>query len=228
MEITCDECHVKLKVPDEKIPKENSVKINCPKCKSGIVIGQKKKKLSKKSTQTESQTKDDQEKNDIPETLPADSSGDDIDLQFFLDDSKVALIMTNNDDDGEKIKNAVKELGYKFIKAVDTRDALKKMKAHLYDLFILTDGFDSNDFSANPVLNYLNNISMSERRRMFLALIGHQFKSMDEATSFAMSADVVINSNDHDNLFSILKKSVTEKERFYSIFMEILMDSGRW
>jgi len=228
MEVTCDKCHVKLNVPDEKIPKNNAVKINCPKCSSEIVIDPREKVLSNKATQPEQGNSGDQKAEEAPETSAGDHSGDNIDLQFSLDDPKLALVMTNNDIDTEKIKDAVEKLGYRITTTENTRDALIKMKEHLYDLFILTDGFDNNTLSASPVLNYLNNISMADRRRMFIALIGDQFKSMDEPAAFSISADVVINSSDQEKLFSILKKSIVEKERFYSVFMEILKETGRY
>ena len=34
MEVSCAQCNTKLNVPDEKIPKDQMIRINCPKCKN--------------------------------------------------------------------------------------------------------------------------------------------------------------------------------------------------
>ena len=43
METTCEHCKAKLNIPDEKIPKNKTVKIACPKCKKKITLSAKKK-----------------------------------------------------------------------------------------------------------------------------------------------------------------------------------------
>jgi predicted Zn finger-like uncharacterized protein len=42
MEITCSQCNTKLNVPDDRIPKDQAVKINCPKCKNRITLDMRK------------------------------------------------------------------------------------------------------------------------------------------------------------------------------------------
>jgi len=38
MEVTCTQCNAKLNVPDEKIPKDQAIRVSCPKCKNKITI----------------------------------------------------------------------------------------------------------------------------------------------------------------------------------------------
>jgi hypothetical protein len=68
---------------------------------------------------------------------------------------------------------------------------------------------------------------MSVRRRIFLALISDNFKTMDNMMAFAMSANVVINTKDIQKLHLILKKAASENERFYKVFMDTMVETGK-
>jgi len=38
MEVVCDHCGARLKIPDEKVPKDRRLALACPKCKEKIVV----------------------------------------------------------------------------------------------------------------------------------------------------------------------------------------------
>ena len=42
MEIICDNCHSRFKVPDQKIPAGGRATVACPKCKGKILLGSKR------------------------------------------------------------------------------------------------------------------------------------------------------------------------------------------
>ena len=236
MEVTCSECKTKLNVPDEKIPRDQMVRINCPKCKSKITIDSRKN-AREESSDSEDFTKTGKlhlkfiepkhEKPPEEEGYSYDDYSDDADLDFFEEDTKLALIMAADNDQSEKIKTAVQGLGYKCVAPKNTRDALGKMRFHHFDLVFLTAGFDGQELGNNPVLNHLNHLSMSSRRMIFLALMGDRLKTMDSMMSYAMSANTVITSKDIESLSSILKKSIKEHEKFYKVFMDTLVEAGK-
>ena len=118
-------------------------------------------------------------------------------------------------------------MGYKFIPTSNARDALGKMRFHHFDLVFLSEGFDGQDLGQSSILNYLNHASMSSRRRIFLALTGDQFKTMDDMMAYSLSANTVINSKDFDKLSGVLKKGIAEYEKFYKIFMDTMVEMGR-
>jgi len=45
--------------------------------------------------------------------------------------------------------------------------------------------------------------------------------------AFARSANVVINLKDIDKLHLVLKKAIAENEKFYKVFMDALVETGR-
>jgi CheY-like chemotaxis protein len=237
MEMICESCKARLNVPDEKIPKDQAVTITCPKCRNRITLetrraerkaepsGSKElpdtKRASLRSPDSRSARKESQESYGYE-----DYAGDEA-LEFFEEGVKLALVMANSPEQGEKITPALAQLGYKVISTTDTRDAIGKARFHHFDMIILMDGFDSQPLEHSTVVNYLNRLSMSIRRRIFVALISDKFKTMDDMMAFAMSANVVINTKDLEKLFPVLKKAITENEKFYKVFFDTLPETGK-
>lgn len=238
MEVTCGHCKAKLNIPDEKIPKDHRVKVSCPKCKEKIILDARKTERVEPSTEKQADVHETEEPTlrtvesttfQIPEEMAYsyDDYSDDDDLDFFEEETKLAIVMGSNTEHSEKIMKAVEELGYKYISTPDTRDALGKMRFHHFDLVFLSDGFDEQQLDRGPILSYLNHLSIAVRRQMFLVLMGDQFKTMDNMIAFAMSANAVVNIKDLDKLPAILKKAISDNERFYKVFMDTMVELGR-
>lgn len=235
MEVICSSCNTKLNVPDEKIPKDQMVRINCPKCKNKISIeptGQAEASSSQEENFEEtgkyhmkfieSQKKEggDQTSSDY-EDFSSDES-----LDYYDDDAKLALIMV---DEGinEKVKSAVEEYGYKSVETPNTRDALSKMRFHNFDLIILGDGFDGQEVVGGPIMNYLNHLAMTNRRRMFLAILGDKYITMDDMMAYSLSANMLVNTKDLEKLATLLKRGISDYEKFYKVFNDTLEEEGK-
>ena len=96
-----------------------------------------------------------------------DDFSDDEALDFYDEDAKLALVLADANVE-EKVKTGVEEIGYKFVSAPNTRDALGKLRFHHFDLIFIVDGFDGQELDNSPVLNYLNHLSMSSRRYWYI------------------------------------------------------------
>lgn len=235
MEVTCSQCKTKLNIPDEKIPKDQMVRVNCPKCKGKITIepvrpAEEEQSPNDSFVETgkmhlkfiESQKGEDSKE----ETSDYEGYSGDEALDFIDEGIKPALILAG-DDMVEKARSSIDELGYKSISAPNTRDALGKMRFHHFDMVLLADGFDGQELENSPIMNYINHLSMSSRRRIFFVLMGEKFKTMDDMKAYAMSANMVINNKDVDKLTSLLKRGLSEHEKFYKVFMDTLVETGR-
>jgi CheY-like chemotaxis protein len=219
MEITCEHCEVTLNIPDEKIPQGQVVRVNCPKCKSKISIDTGKDIPSPEQAKSERPSKENG-------YSYGDYSEDEA-LGAYEEGNKLALVLDPDAESSEKTISEIEQMGYQCVSATSTRDAVGKMRFHLFDLVILSDGFDGQDLDKSPILNYLNNISMMDRRKIFVALMGEGFKSMDNLMAYSMSANAVINPKDMDKLSAMLKGAVSDHDRFYKVFMETLVEVGR-
>jgi len=209
MDITCGSCGAAFKIPDEKLPPNQVVIITCPKCKGKIKVDTRKPDKDIASGETEE--------------LEQDSSP----LELFEEGTRLALVLNGDDGQINDISSVLKELKYKPIVAPSIQDAMGKLRLHHFDMVILSDGFDGQNLEGSPVTHYLNHLSMSVRRKIFLVLVSEKFDTMDNMMAFTLSANLVIKLADLSKLRLILTKALPDHEKFYKIFMDTLKEAGK-
>lgn len=224
MDFSCSNCSRTLRIPDDKVPMGQVVRIACPGCGNKITIDTR----SGEDAQPEQAKAPPPAERDAERRTAEDSDyGDDTSLGFYEEGTKLALVLDSDPARREQIRAAVEEIDYRFVESPETRDAISKMRFHVFDLVILADGYDDQTLEYSPVVNFINNSPMSLRRQTFLSLLGDQFQTMDNMKAFSMSANLVINTGDLDQLTGILKKALAENQRFYKVFMDTLREEGR-
>ena len=215
MEIKCDSCNTKLNIPDEKIPPNQQITITCPKCKKKIALDPTASKHRQSTPQTSNAG--------TVQPLGGDAAA----LEFYEEGVKLALLAEQDPGQLEKLKEAIVDGGYQYVAVENTGQAISKMRFHTFELVIISDGFDGIELAQSPVLQYLNHLSMTIRRRMFVALIGDSFNTMDHMMAYALSANLVVGQRDVDKLTGILKNAIADNEKFYKVFMDSLVEVGR-
>jgi DNA-binding response OmpR family regulator len=185
------------------------VSITCPKCKGKIKVDTKKPDKDIVSGETDE--------------FEPDSSP----LELFEEGTRLALVLNGDDGQIKDISSALEKLSYKPIIAPSIQDAMGKLRLHHFDLIILSDDFGGQSLEGSPVTHYLNHLSMSVRRNIFLALVSDKFKTMDNMMAFTLSANLVINPADLSKLRLILNKAIPDHEKFYKILMDALKETGK-
>lgn len=127
----------------------------------------------------------------------------------------------------QRIGEALQTQGYRITTPATTRDALKAMRFHLFDLVVLNERFDTADPAANEVLAYLESLPMVTRRRFFVALLSENCRTMDNMAAFNRSVNLVINPASLGEIGQIIPQAVSENRAFYHVFQETLQKMGK-
>lgn len=156
-----------------------------------------------------------------------DYEEDTADLLLSLEEgAKLALILEEDSTNKKELKSVAEELSFKAITPKSIREAMGRLLFHHFDLIVLSEGFEGLDLENTPIVHYLNHISMSIRRRIFLVLLSKKFKTMDNMEAFGWSANLVVNTDDISNISLILKKALSDHEKFYKVFTDTLQETG--
>jgi len=213
MEIICNNCQSKFRVPDEKIPAGKRATVACPKCKGKISLGSPKGSPGGGSVDS----------TDSNNGYDADEKP----FDFIEEEGLTALVCESNPLVRKTIIKALEVLDYQITEAESTRDALKRMRYHNYDLFVINENFDTDNPESNGILLYLERLSMLVRRNMFIALVSDRFRTMDNMMALNKSANLIINSKNIDDIGKILSRGITDNEFFYRIFKGTLKEVGK-
>lgn len=148
-------------------------------------------------------------------------------IEDYEEGFKTALICDDNPETQDFISSSLKSLNYKIDISTSSADTFEKIKFNQYDVIILNENFAGSTPENNEVLKFFQNMPMVSRRHIFLALIGQNFKTLDNMAAFSKSVNAVINKSDMENLTNILKKSIADNEQFYKVYKEILRKLGK-
>ena len=214
MNIICNKCRTKFRIPDEKIPTGRVVTIPCPQCKAKITLNPGQGSAGSKAPVEENNGNGIYDASDRP-------------FDFIEEEGLTALVCEQNPATKKTILDSLNLMDYQITVAESARDALKRMRYHVYDLIVVDENFDTSDPDANGVMIYVERLPMSTRRNMFIAMISNRYRTMDNMIAFNKSVNLIINSKNIEDISKILSRSIMDNELFYRIYKESLKDTGR-
>jgi predicted Zn finger-like uncharacterized protein len=209
MQVICDQCQAKFKIPDDKIPAGKKASIRCPKCKGKITIGA--------SPVEEKKVEESVEQYDATEK-PFD---------FIEEEGKTALVCEQDNAIREQMTSVLELMEYYITVPVSSRDALKKMRYHNYDIILVNENFDTPDPKANGVLIYLERLNMTIRRNIFVMMLSTRFRTMDHMAALNKSVNLIINLQNIGDFGKILNRGLADHNLFYRVYRDVLKKLGR-
>jgi predicted Zn finger-like uncharacterized protein len=214
MDITCNTCLGKFRVPDEKIPHGRISTVPCPKCKTRISIDPTRKTNPGLAAQEEPGQDDDFDLNEKP-------------FDFIEEEGLTAMLCEQDPAARQTIESALNLMDYQITVAESARDALKRMRYHTYDLIVVNENFDTKNPASNGVLIYLERLGMAVRRNIFVAMISNRYRTMDNMMAFHDSVNLIINIKNIEDVGKILSRGITDNQMFYNVYRETLKELGR-
>jgi len=214
MDIICSNCSSKFRIADEKIPIGRVTHIPCPKCKYRITLNPAQRSAGGVAGFGGSVENTTYDASDKP-------------FDFIEEEGLTALVCEQNPMVRGTIQNALNLMDYQITVAESARDALKRMRYHVYDLIVINESFDTRNPESNGVLIYLERLAMSVRRNIFVAMISSRYRTMDNMMAFNASVNLIVNIKNIDDIGKILSRSITDNELFYRVYKETLKDVGR-
>ena len=216
MDIICENCKSKFKIPDESIPRGKTATLPCPKCKKTISI---------KAPEATNAAMDDEADNMAADYGFEEDGYENSEkpFDFIEEEGKIALVCESDTVIHESLVSALELLEYHVSKAVDNREALRSLRYKVYDLVVVDEYFGTKDPERNGVLIYLERLHMDVRRNMFVTLISDRFRTMDHMMAFCKSVNLIINKKNIEDVEKILSRNISDYEMFYRIYKETLL-----
>jgi predicted Zn finger-like uncharacterized protein len=217
MEIICESCQSKFRIADEKLPKDKTAFLKCPKCQNRISVPPVGKDPDGPGSP---EFEEDFFSFDEDESEGYDAS--DKPFDFVEEEGKTALLCESDPMIKKAITPVLDVLEYHVTEVKNSREALKTMRYHTYDLIVVNEYFDAKNPDANGVLIYLERLSMAVRRKIFVAMITRRFRTMDNMTAFQKSVNMVVNVDNVADFDKILRRGMADFGMFYQAYKDFL------
>lgn len=216
MEIICESCESKFKIADEKLPKDKTAFLKCPKCKNRISIAPAKD--GEETDQVDFE--EDFFSFDEDESEGYESS--DKPFDFVEEEGKRALLCESDPMIKKTLTPVLDVLEYHITEVKNGREALKTMRYINYDIIVVNEYFDAKNPDANGVLIYLERLNMAVRRNIFVAMISRRFRTMDNMMAFQKSVNMVVNVDNIADFDKILRRGMADSGIFYQAYKDCL------
>ena len=229
MNISCENCRSKFKIPDEKVPKEQMFSLTCPQCNTKVVVNARSNTPSLSDTDSESldKPKPEKEKTILDEVDADIYDASDKPFDFVEEGVKTALLCESDAALQTKIKTGLHNMDYHITAPQLPKDALKQMRFHVFDMVVLNERFGTQNPDMNSVLKYLDRLNMSTRRNIFVTLITDRYRTMDNMSAFNKSVNLIVNLKNIDEIEKILRRGIADYEAFYRVYKRALIKAGR-
>lgn len=206
MEVVCESCQARFNVPDDKIPAGKSIRAACPKCQNKITIPAKDAGASPAPAG----------KGAGEEAYDATEKP----FDFIEEDALTALICEPDPAIRDKVASVLELMEYHLTLVSSTREALKKMRYHNYNVVVVNESFDTSTPETNGVLLFLERLPMTTRRELFVCLITSRYRTMDHMLALNKSVNMILNVKNINDFGKILSTAITENDIFYRAYKE--------
>ena len=141
--------------------------------------------------------------------------------------NETAMICEHDPVVRQKISSTLKSLDFNVVEPATFKEVLKYLNFHTFNIIVVDEKFNTDTGGIDNVLYYLDNLSMSIRRQIFVVLISRTFATMDYMYTYNKSVNLIINKDEVGETGLILKKEIEENNYFYHVFSEVFRKYGR-
>ncbi len=216
MQVECSSCNKEINIPDNKIPQGQAFNLTCPSCKTKMRVDQHLKPPASDPAESVDA---------ISMVVDEEFEDDEEEIEIYDEHDKIALILDRQNDD--LWTTALTELEYKLQRAKSPEHAVHKLKFNQYHVVAFHEKFGGSTLETSPLYDFIRDMPMDTRRKIFVALVGENFKTLDNMEALAYSVNLVINQKELDQLEAILKKSIGDNDNFYKVYRETMTALGK-
>ena len=130
----------------------------------------------------------------------------------------MAMICVKDQEKLAFVSKSLKEMGFSTVsQALSEKEALDKLKYNEYALIIIEDGF-GGPLEETQLMQELRHMEVSQRRKIFVVLLGDRWETGNIIQAFSLSVNLVINQRLLDKLKEGLTAAMNRQYRFYKVF----------
>jgi predicted Zn finger-like uncharacterized protein len=208
MQAQCPTCSQRIVVEDSRVP-DRPFSVRCPKCQSAVKLPGR----SGLPTPTPSAAVPEELRPEVVAQLRREIGRSDAEGK--------ARVLVALSDAGleESMRQALTRLGYIVETLQELDDGGRLLEQGLYEVVVTAR--DVALPGKNEMLSQrVGRLGPEFRRRVFLALVGEEFRTGDGTQAFTVMADLVIHPRDAASVERVLLTTLAERARLYRPLLE--------
>jgi DNA-binding NtrC family response regulator len=143
-----------------------------------------------------------------------------MEFDFLTPDDKPALVALSTPEMEETAKTALDQLGYKIHVSSNHGEFQHRFAQVPYQVVIIDEMFNSSSPEENDSLQYLQRMSMNQRRHSVIILLGFSLSTFNPMQAFQQGVHAVVNPAEMFLLIQLIEKAVADNNFFLHNFRE--------
>jgi predicted Zn finger-like uncharacterized protein len=213
----CPQCANKILIDDAKVP-DRAFQVKCPKCQTAVKFPGKGAAPTAEAAGAEAAA-----------SQPAASS-DEMRAQMMAQLRREmstgespsggrALVAVSDKALAGTVTVMLTRLGYQVDSLDQGMEAARMIDQGIYEL-VVTTRTSAAPGKPETLYQRLTRLNPEGRRRLFVVLVGDEFKTGDGTQAFACLADLVIHTKDAGSGDAVVRNTIHEKARLYQVFID--------
>ena len=223
MQANCPKCAQKIVVDDARVP-DRAFSVKCPKCHTSVRFPGKGAAAAAPPAAPPAR---EAARGDAEPAMSADAMRAEMMAQvrreMSLGDaartaSRRALVALADRAQAGAIALPLTRQGYQVDSVDNPEEGSRLIDQGLYDLVVANRAAATG--SKESLYQRMSRLSPDARRRVFLVLVGDDFKTGDGTQAWIAMADLVVHPRDLGNADAVLTKTVEERSRLYQVYVD--------
>lgn len=224
MQANCPKCANKIVIDDARVP-DRAFSVKCPKCQTSVRFPGKGAAAAAPPaapTAAPEPVRADADPGQSAEAMRAEMMAQ-VRREMSIGDAVRtatgrALVSLGDRTQAGAIALPLTRQGYQVDNVDNPEEGSRLIEQGVYDLVVASRAAAAG--GKETLYQRMSRLSPDSRRRVFLALVGDEFKTGDGTQAWIAMADLVIHPRDLGNADAILSKTVEERARVYQVYLD--------
>jgi predicted Zn finger-like uncharacterized protein len=222
VQATCPQCSNRIVVDDAKVP-DRAFNVKCPKCGNVLKLPGKAAAPPPTDSTLPPTPLRGAEPPGASEELRAQMMAQ-VRREMALGESKAggagrAMVALPDRALAGTVALTLTRNGYTVDTLEDWEEGARLLEQGVYSL-VVTARAGASQAKGESLYQRINRLNPEGRRRLFVVLVGDEFKTGDGTQAFVTLADLVINSRDAATADGPLRNTVAERSRLWQVFLD--------
>ncbi len=208
MQAQCPQCSARIQIDDTKVP-DRPFKVRCPKCQNVMTLPGRAQDPAESTAP-------------IPPVPPPSPEAPPPPMlsQAALERAERAAagerdaIIALGAPTAEVLQKALEHLGFHADVVDDVEEGARLLEQGVYEVAV-TSRSVAEPGHPETLAQRMFRMSLDTRRRVFVVLVGEEFRSGDGTQAWAVQADLVLHPGDMGRAEHLIRATMTERKRLY-------------
>jgi predicted Zn finger-like uncharacterized protein len=222
VQANCPKCAQKIVIDEARVP-DRAFSVKCPKCQTSVRFpGKKGAAAAPAPAPAASPAAEAADPGPSAEAMRAEMMAQ-VRREMSLGDavrttSRRALVSLTDRTQAGAIAQPLTRQGYQVDSIDNHEEGSRLLEQGVYDLVVAS--LAAAPGGKESLYQRMSRLSPDLRRRVFLVLVGDDFKTGDGTQAWIAMADLVLHPRDLGNADAVLAKTVEERTRMYQVFLD--------